>query len=331
MTASKEKTMAHEMTENDSAVYHKKSAWHGLGNVVDYTLSANSALRESGLGWEVEKTTGISTGGGIWTEDYRGIVRTDTRKVLGIVSPQYQVVQNKEVFRLAEYFSDVATVESAGSVQDGRKCYLLLNQDSFDATANDTVTRYMAMFWGHDGKSSIIIKPTSIRVVCKNTMDMALADGIKNKMTIKHHGDMETKIEEAREIITEYKNTGNLFRNQVDTLAKRTISHNALRRFFTEVYQVMEGEIPMNPTTPEEEATHTKAVLTLAKWDNTFEREADDNPPSWWLAVNAVTNDIQHRIAARGRKAAPGSRAYSNLIGRGSKNSALVMKHALVM
>jgi len=322
--------MAHEMTENDSAVYHKTKAWHGLGNVVDYTLSLNSALRASGLGWGVEKTNGISTHG-IWTDEYRATVRTDTQEILGIVSPQYQVVENEEVFRLAEYFSDVATVESAGSIQGGRKCYLLLNQDSFEASLDDTVERYMALFWGHDGKSSIVLKPTSIRVVCKNTMDMALAQDTKNKMTIKHHGDMDTKMQEAKDILAEYKNTGMLFRNQVDTLVNRPISHNELRRFFFDVYQDMEGYIPTRPITPEEEKAHTKAVATIGTWDNTFEQESGLLPASWWLAVNAVTNHIQHRKSARGRQATPASRAYSNLIGNGSEASRKVMQHALAM
>jgi len=322
--------MAHEMTKSDSAVYHKERAWHGLGNVVDYTLSLSSALRESGLGWEVEKTEGIDAGG-TYTDDYCGIIRRDTDTIIGIVSPQYQVVQNEEVFRLAEYFSDVATVESAGSVQDGRKCYLLLHQDSFEATSNDVVSRYMALFWGHDGKSSLILKPTSIRVVCKNTMDMVLSENTKNKMVIKHHGDMDLKIQEAKDIISEYKNTGLLFRNQVVSLASKTISHDSLRKFFVEIYQAMEGEIPFNPVTDKEEKAHTKAVAAIGTWDNTFERESNDNPASWWLAVNAVTNHIQHRKSARGRQATPASRAYSNLIGQGSDASRKVMQHALAM
>jgi len=322
--------MAHEMTQNDSAVYYKQKAWHGLGNVVDDTLSLNSALRESGLGWGVEKTNGISTHG-IWTDEYRATVRTDTQEILGIVSPQYQVVENEEVFRLAEYFSDVATVESAGSIQGGRKCYLLLHQDSFDASANDTVERYMALFWGHDGKSSLVVKPTSIRVVCKNTMDMALAQNTQNKLTIKHHGDMDIKMQEAKDIISQYRETGNLFRSQVTTLAQCPISHDALRRFFFDVYQHMNGEIPTQPTTPEEEKEHTKAVATIGTWDNTFERESVDNPASYWLAVNAVTNHIQHKQAARGRQATVASKAYSNLNGKGSVDSRKVMQHALAM
>ena len=122
-----------------------------------------------------------------------------------------------------------------------------------------------------------------------------------------------------------------LFRNQVDNLVNRTISHDALRRFFFEVYQEMEGEIPTRPITPEEERAHTKAVATIGTWDNTFEEESGLLPASWWLAVNAVTNHIQHRKSARGRQATPASRAYSNLIGNGSEASRKVMQHALAM
>jgi len=322
--------MAHEMTENDSAVYYKQKAWHGLGTVVDDTLALNRALEMAGLDWSVTQTSGIYADG-CWTDQYNGIVREDTGSVLGVVSPQYQVVQNEEVFRLAEYFSDVATVESAGSIRDGRNCYLLLHQDSFDASANDPVDRYMAMFWGHDGKSSIVVKPTSIRVVCKNTMDMALAENTQNKLTIKHHGDVDAKMQEAKDIISQYRETGNLFRHTVESLARRTISHDALRRFFFDVYQHMNGEIPTQPTTPEEEKAHTKAVATIATWDNTFERESVDNPASPWLAINAVTNHIQHNQSARGRKATVASRAYSNLNGKGSVDSRKVMRHALAM
>jgi phage/plasmid-like protein (TIGR03299 family) len=323
--------MSHEMTQNDSAVYYKEKAWHGLGNVVDYTLSLNSALRESGLGWGVEKTNGISANG-FWTPDYRAVVRTDTQEILSVVSPRYQVVENEEVFRLAECFSDVATVESAGSIQGGRKCYLLLHADTFEATANDHVNRYMALIWGHDGKQSLIVKPTSVRVVCKNTMDMVLSQDTKNQITIKHHGDVVEKFEEARRIIGEFKNTGLLYKNQVQELGRKTISHDQLRRFFTDVYQVLRGPINVNPVkTEEEEAAYVTATETIACWDQTFETETSDLNASPWLAVNAVTQWIQHREPKRGRKASVDSKAYSSIAGKNALESKKVMQHALAM
>ena len=325
--------MAHEMTENDSAVYYKDRAWHGLGTVLNNEFGVEEAYNSSGLDWRVRKSDGLWVDG-YFTEDHCGLTRSDTSSILGVVSPRYKIVQNREVFDIADSFSSIAKVESAGSIQDGRKCYVLLRSDSFIADrANDVVEQYMAMFWGHDGTSSIIIKPTSVRVVCKNTMDMALEMGknSKNQLTIKHSGDIDSKLEEARNIVAEYTETGTLFREKVQTLAARPISHGALKRFFTDVYQTTVAPINLQPVTAEEDAAYKQAVLTVSRWDSIFETESTNMTPSWWLAVNAVTNDIQHREGARGRKSTASTRAYSQLNGKASKDSSRVMNLALAM
>jgi len=320
--------MSHEMTQNDSAVYYRQRAWHGLGTVIEDSMSIMDAYDKSGLSWEVEKTPSINAGG-CYTEQYNGIIRKDTNEVLGIVSPKYKVMQNHEVFDLASFFGSVATVESAGSIQSGSKCYLLLHGDSFDATHNDTVTKYMALIWGHDGKQSLVIKPTSIRVVCKNTMDMVLNQGEKNQITIKHHGDLDEKIEQARSVIAQFRNTGMLYQNQVKELAEKNITYDQQRKFFLDIYQMMRGPVTMNPTTEDEEYRYVDAVQTVGTWDNTFEEECRDIKASPWLAVNAVTNWIQHREPKRGRRATVGSKAYSNLTGKGSVDTKKVMQYAM--
>lgn len=319
--------MAHEMTENDTAVYYRERAWHNLGTVVPDSMSIMDAYDKSGLGWEVYKTEEIEVNG-ISTKRFNGVVRADTEEVLGIVSPKYKVVQNDEIFDLAQYFSSVATVESAGSIQGGRKNYLLLHSDSFRATHNDPMQNYMALFWGHDGTSSITVKPTSIRVVCKNTMDMVLAQTTES-LTIKHHGDISTKLDQARDIITKYKDTGCLFKAQVQGLANRSISHDELRSFFYAAYTKFWEPIPHNPVNEKEEEVYKKAVAAILTWEDTFEKETLEISASPWVAVNAVTNYIQHRKAERGRQATPESRAYTNLIGSSAKSSKSIMQYAM--
>jgi phage/plasmid-like protein (TIGR03299 family) len=315
------------MTQNDSAVYYKERAWHNLGTVIPHSMSVMDAYDKSGLGWEVEKTDGILAGGQ-YTDSYCGIIRQDTAEVLGVVTPKYQVLQNNEVFDLATYFGSVATVESAGSIQGGRKCYLLLHGQSFEASKNDPVEKYMALIWGHDGTQSLVVKPTSIRVVCKNTMDMVLnAQG--NQLTIKHHGDVEEKIQAARQIISQYRETGLLYQQTVQDLARKPISHEQLRKFFFDVYQLMRGPISVDPTTEKEEAEYINATQTIATWDDTFEHEVGDINPSPWIAVNAVTNWIQHREPKRGRKASVDSKSYSNIVGKGATETKKVMQYAL--
>ena len=319
--------MAHEMTENDSAVYHAKRAWHGLGTVVPDSMSVMDAYDKSGLGWDVIKTAGIHVGP-TWTEDYQGVIREDTEEVLGVVSPRYKPLQNHEVFDLAQYFSSVATVESAGSIQGGRRNYLLLHSDSFEATSNDLMERYMALIWGHDGKISLTVRPTSIRVVCKNTMDMVL-NSTTESLSIRHSGDLEEKISEARRVISEYKRTGTLFETYVKHLANQPINNDQLRRFFYDVYNRYWEQIPTNPQTEKEDTAFTKAATTITNWEDTFEEETKDISPSPWLAVNAVTNYIQHKPPSRGRKASADSKALNNLAGANAKKTKDIMMMAV--
>ena len=316
------------MTENDTAVYHKERAWHGLGTVVERSMSVMDAYDKSGLGWEVTKSRGITVGGA-YTEDYRGIVRNDTNEVLGIVSDRYKTVQNHEVFDLAQYFSSVATVESAGSIMGGRRNYLLLHSDSFEATANDLMEKYMCLMWGHDGKLSLMVKPTSIRVVCKNTMDQVLHNTTTQNMTIRHSGDLQTKMSEARRIITNYRKTGTLFEIEVKALANRSISHDGLRKFFYDAYEKFYEPIPTSLANESEGDSYEKACQTLLNWENTFEEETRDIPASPWVAVNAITNYIQHRVGSRGRKATADARAFNNLSGANAKLTKDVMAFAL--
>ena len=189
--------MSHEMMEHDNAAYFKNPAWHGLGNVVEDAMSINDALHLAELNWEVYKRSVWAEG--IQSDDYKAVIRDDIQEIIGIVSPSYKIVQNHEVFALANNFGSNVKVESAGSIQNGRKVYLLLQGDSFDAGHNDEVQKYMALFWGHDGSLSLSAVPTSIRVVCKNTLDMVIGQTGNNKIVIKHAGDIQEKLQGARD------------------------------------------------------------------------------------------------------------------------------------
>ena len=324
----------HEMTQNDSAAYFKTPAWHGLGNVIEDPIDIWDGMYQAGLNWTVRKEEGITVGnpysGQVYSPDYHAIVRDDTKTILGIVSKQYKIIQNEEIFKLAECFGSDAKVESAGSIQDGRKLYLLLRGTPFEAVQGDTVQRYMALMWGHDGTLSGHMFPTSVRVVCKNTMDMALGESGK-KVVIKHSGDIEEKLAFARDAIARFKQTGNLFAQATQDLARVPTDTATINKFFWNIFESMHGAIPVNPTNEKEEVQKVKAVTTMSKWVETLEDEAKDFGVNLWIAANAVTNDIQHTAGSRGRKKTPASAAYGNLAGKGAKDSSKVLAAAIQM
>ncbi len=320
------------MTENDNAAYFREPAWHGLGNVVDSVMGVDDALANADLGWTVSKHSIWANGTN--SDDHKAIIRDDIREIIGVVGDRYKLIQNSEVFDLAKTFGSNVTVESAGSVQNGRKVYLLLQGESFDAGLGDEVQKYMALFWSHDGSQALTALPTSIRVVCKNTLDMVIgqAAGTANKITLTHAGDMESKMQQAKIAIEQFTKTGQFFEEVVTSLSLSSPSPRDITEFFMGTWQMLNGvTIVTNPTTEEEEKNRLKAMADISKWTETTELEGRDFGLNYWVAANAVTNDIQHRVATRGRQRTPASSAYSNLIGKNATDSTKVFRAALSM
>jgi phage/plasmid-like protein (TIGR03299 family) len=324
--------MSHEMMEHDSAAFFKKPAWHGLGNVIENPMSIDMGLEESGLNWDVLKRQIYADG--IWSDSYRAIVRDDVREIIGVVNEKYKIVQNREMFELAKHFGDEARVESAGSIQNGKRAYLLLQGDSFDVGGGDLVQKYMALMWSHDGTQAAIVIPTSIRIQCKNTSDLVLGQAAKtnNKISIRHFGDIESKMGQVKDAIARFKQCGQFYEQQTRSLAKTGISQTEATKFFMEMYQSLtKTKIVLNPTTEKEEVNKVKALTTISSWNDTLEEEGNLYGFNLWIAANAVTKDIQHKVGSRGRKKSPASKAMNNLVGKNAVESAKVFNRALQM
>ena len=330
------------MTENDSAVYYGKKAWHGLGTVTNTILSPREALVEAGLDWTVKPSTyieyfyrndeGENVSGS--TSDRVANVRSDTGDVLGWVGKEYKVVQNAELAELAYSLAgDDTHVESFGSLRNGARIYTLLRADSFMADGfNDTVDQYLCLCNGHDGTLALSGLPTSIRIVCENTLNMALSQSSRNMFRFTHNGDMADKMAQARQALSYFRETGKFFRENVQQLTSVNWDKDSITKFWLDCYQMIEEkDVNPNPQTEAEDNTYKHAMTTLNSWSQTFDSERSDlgSNPTPWMAANAVTNWLQHRKAKRGRQMATAARIDRNLFGKGASNSMKVMRKAL--
>jgi phage/plasmid-like protein (TIGR03299 family) len=326
--------MSHEITSSDGAVFHKVPAWHGLGHTVEQAMSPDDAMNIAGLGWTVSISDGISAGD-VSSTDYRAIIRDDTRDILSVQSPGYRVVQNHEVFNLAYALDGEVKVESALSMGGGRKVVVLLKGDTFapSNSPGDAVTPYLALMSSHDGSLALSALPTSVRIVCRNTLNMALASGSRGMYRVTHNGDMEEKKRGMEAALRKYRDTGALFREKVDALSRREMNAADIQTFWLRVYERLAGPVPVNPATEAEEAARDKAADEMARWSATFdeERRKVGGPASLWVAANAVTASIQHRVGKRGRPMSFDSRAFSNLAGDKQEDTLLVMREALAL
>ena len=332
--------MAHMITDTDGAVFHKQSAWHGLGYTVEDAMSPTEAMVKAGLDWTVTKTPGITATGyyndeDVFTDQFCAIVRDDNKTVLAVQSPDYQIVQNSEVFDLAYTLSDQVKVESAFSMNGGKRLVVLLKGETFNPInhTNDGINKYLALLSSHDGTLALSGLPTSVRIVCNNTLTMALASGKKGMFRVTHNGNIEAKKQAMRDALKRYQSTGKMFEDAVNSMAVYGMNREEIQNFWLDVWAKIEEPVVANPKTEAEYRNYLNATTTIAKWTETFDTERSNlnAPATLWMAANAVTKEIQHRIPARGRKPSADSRAFNNLAGTTQDTTLTVMKTALAL
>lgn len=191
--------MAHEF---ESGMFVKEEAWHKLGVVVEEAPSIEEAYELSGLNWQVELLPSYCKIGEkeVATGDY-AIVRDKDNSVFGTVGDRYVPFQNLEAFQWCKPLveSEYWNIETAGALKGGRVCWAMLKQGETSVVSNDLLKQYLLMTWSHDGSKSVQVAPTTIRVVCANTLQMAL-DGNKEISKVRHTASMIPRLEEVRKL-----------------------------------------------------------------------------------------------------------------------------------
>ena len=227
-------------------------AWHGLGVVFDHAMSSREALEGAGLDWDVlqeqvfrQRTVTIETPEGpVERPRYDAVprylmnVRSDSGDLLGLVSEQYQIVQNRDAFAFLDGLIEEHQMEyeSAFSLSGGRKvCMLGRLPRADEVVAGDKTLRYVLMSLHHDGTGAIHFGPTSVRVVCANTYAMALDEGYTRQLSIRHTGDVSQKLEQARAIL---QIAGEKF-DQYNAHAKRLAARRLTRDEWVKFLDIM--------------------------------------------------------------------------------------------
>ncbi len=178
----------------------REKPWHGLGTVVMEAPTSADALRLAGLDWNVVQEP-IYTGFNDEVEGYKANIRDSDRKVLGVVSDRYKVVQNTDAFSFTdELLGKGVRYETAGSLQEGRKVWLLARLPREYIIAGERISPYLVFSNTHDGSGSVKVAVTPIRVVCNNTLNLALSNA-KRSFSMIHTGNIQDKIQEAKDTL----------------------------------------------------------------------------------------------------------------------------------
>ena len=179
----------------ETMMYVKKPVWHGIGQRLEDAPNSKEALFQAGLDWNVNPTSVVVNN--MVVPNYKANVRDKDNKVLGIVSDRYQIVQNLEAFEFVDNLIGSGDVryESAGSLANGKRVWLLAQMEGTKLLGDDIVP-YLVFSNSFDGSGSIKVALTNIRVVCQNTLTLALKSA-KRTWSVKHAGDIQGKIHEA--------------------------------------------------------------------------------------------------------------------------------------
>ena len=184
----------------ESMFYTRTAPWHGLGVRVEEAPESKEALNQAGLDWKVEQTD-VYAASGERIPGYKANIRDIDRSVLGIVGDRYKIVQNEEAFAFTDgLLGEGVKYETAGSLAGGKIVWMLAKLPEKYIISGDAIEPYLVFCNSHDGSGAIRVAMTPVRVVCQNTLNLALK-GASRVWSARHTGNVMSRMDEARETL----------------------------------------------------------------------------------------------------------------------------------
>jgi len=180
----------------ETMFYVGETPWHGQGIEIKNAPTSEDAIKLAGLDWDVIPKP-IYDEFGRELKGYKVNQRSTDNANLGIVTDRYRVVQNKEAFAFTDaLLGEGVTYETAGSLASGKRVWMLARMEN-TTIAEENIDPYLVFTNSHDGTGAIRVAITPVRVVCQNTLNLALRDADRHWSCV-HKGDIQSKLEEAR-------------------------------------------------------------------------------------------------------------------------------------
>ena len=228
-----------------------EAAWHGMGTVTEGSLPAREAFEVADALFTVEKRPLFFNKEDemtILTPQESGsyaIVRTDTQALLGIVSKQYELVQNEALLQMAEFIREEVDMDTVIVLANGKKvCFTAtLRGAETDIVPGDTVKRRIVGYLGHDGQTGCGAKFTNIRVVCQNTLTAALGEAGGAHSSLAHKQGANNRFQSLIQSIDTARQD---FVTECDLMrefASRDMGLRQFSDFVDQVYDIDEGQV----------------------------------------------------------------------------------------
>ena len=289
-----------------SMAYVGKEPWHGLGQRVESVVHAEQMLKAAGLDWTVEKRPAPgarSLRKTLYGDDRFSryeIIRlprpkTDEKEVvLGIVTDRYTPLQNREAFEFFDPIVDqkMAFFETAGVLGDGERVWVMAKMpEVIEVVRGDECQKYLLLSNSHTGQGSVLVKYTAIRVVCQNTLILALQDG-QPAFRVRHSKIMTDRLRAISELIAIAIDVFTQAHEVFKRMASTDLGNGLLERYLEVVF-------PQTPAQKKKGAEPPKRQHVLHTLETTDNLQGRGVRGTLWAAYNAVTQFEDYRQSTR--------------------------------
>ena len=304
--------MPHELDRLDDgtgAMFSvRDTPWHREGTVLTEAPCLKEALRLGGLDFEVEVRplyTRIEKELGVFTYKRAGnacaTVRTDRNSVLGIVSERYQPLQNRDAFGVLEPLLDagLASLETGGSLRGGRDVWMLVRFHVDSPVVRevfaDEVIPFGLISNNHAGQRKVVVQESPIRVVCANTLSLAL-EGRSRAMGVRHTASVEARTVEAAQqlwsgLIERYETAA----RQYQALKQYHMDTALFRRLVQDVAAPMPPRLEQAGLTPRQEGARARVLARRERLAQLWtEGAGHTGNHSAWEALNGAVQSLDH-------------------------------------
>lgn len=291
--------MAHELYNDAngkvSFAYTNEAAWHGLGQHLTPNSPIPVWITEAGFDWEIKSSpvqAATLTDGIIMMPEKQLLYRSDTKSPLAVVSDRYKVVQPPEILKFYEDLVEAGgfQLETAGMLFGGRRFFALAKvNEGQDVVKGDHVKGYLLLSTSCDGSLATSAQFTSVRVVCNNTLRMAIRDSVgaeQSKISVPHSATFDPlKVKSQLGLANDSFLS---FMDDMKQLAKRKLSDREAITFLIDLVG--------DPTKSLEDqasgdAKQMKAIYDLYTKDGMGHEMAGKTA---WGILNAVTEMVDH-------------------------------------
>ena len=201
--------------------------WHGLGVVIEEAPTSKDAIKIAGLDWRVDMMP-IYDQFGNEIKGYKVNTRSSDGKALGVVTDRYKVIQNEEAFAFTDtLLGEGVRYETAGSLASGKRVWMLARLEG-TTLAEEKIDPYLVFTNTHDGSGAVRVAITPVRVVCQNTLNLALQRASRH-WSCAHKGDVQGKIDEAMDTLANAKVYMEALEEEFGELKLKTVTDKQVR------------------------------------------------------------------------------------------------------